>query len=167
MAALRSTASLPARGPRSGGTMITIKGAGFFKNSTSSYNPSAPNCGVPTKNPDQTVVTAQCRLVAQLTGETVFGTIAFIVDHQTIMCTTGNTVNHDQESSQYSLSVRSIMVHSLLQYHSHTMTTHQSASLSSHQHRHSSIVLRPSLSSENSSSIPLRYLACLRDSETA
>ena len=95
----------PARGPQSGGTMITIRGAGFFKNFTSSYNPLAPNCGVPTKNPDETAVSAQCRLVAQLTGETKFG-IAYIVDHQTIMCTTGNAVSHDQESSQYSLSVR-------------------------------------------------------------
>ena len=94
----------PMRGPRTGGTSITIKGAGFFRNA-SSYDKSAPNCGVPFSNTDGTAILPQCQFTSLSSGETAIGAPAYIVDHQTIMCTTAPVVGH-QDNPQYSLSVR-------------------------------------------------------------
>lgn len=91
----------PARGPRTGGTLLTIKGAGFFLN-TSSYNPSQPNCGIPLTNSDGTAITVSCQLRANVTGEVALGS-AYIVDHKTIICATIDVSTFNQGTPDFNL----------------------------------------------------------------
>ena len=56
----------PTRGPTSGGTEITIAGAGFFLNDSTytDYNPNSPNCGAPKTFPNGEQVQGTCRFIS-------------------------------------------------------------------------------------------------------
>ena len=78
----------PTRGPQTGGTLITIKGAGFFRNGTY-YDPSAPNCGAPYMDAQGRDIVALC--IFETTQESVGGA-GYIIDHSTVMCLTPDTL---------------------------------------------------------------------------
>ena len=94
----------PNRGPSTGGTQITVRGAGFFLNNETftRYDPQAPNCGAPTVLATTgNVVFPICQFRF---GDQQFSTIGIIVDHTTVLCTTADTTGAELVS-QYQLQV--------------------------------------------------------------
>jgi protocadherin Fat 4 len=83
------TSATPTRGPKLGGTKITIKGAGFFRNS-SSFDPNSPNCGVPMLQDDLSPIPVSCtfRTVDESTSQIFI--LGVIVNQSTITCTISN-----------------------------------------------------------------------------
>ncbi len=56
----------PDRGPTTGGTQVLVQGAGFFLNDSTllpglNFDPSAPNCGAPTRFPSGSGISFICR----------------------------------------------------------------------------------------------------------
>ena len=92
----------PTRGPSTGSTKITVKGAGFFLNaSLSQYNPQVPNCGAPTTFNSGDFILPRCYFRS---GTQQFSTVGLIINHTTILCTTANTIGAER-SSTYDLHI--------------------------------------------------------------
>lgn len=98
----------PDRGPRTGGTDVLLRGAGFFLNDSTrlefQFNESSPNCGAPYVFPDTSAsVRITCLFVAanqQLQGRAV------PVDQTTIRCTTEPTDSFDVYIREFDVRVR-------------------------------------------------------------
>lgn len=94
----------PTRGPRSGGTMVTVHGAGFFQNDSSllgfSFNPESENCGAPYRYTSGESIPVICRFVAT---EEQLQAQAIPVDQNTIECVTEAT---NLPITAFSLQVR-------------------------------------------------------------
>lgn len=77
------TSISPHRGPRSGGTHVTIKGAGFFRNS-SHYNTSLSYCGGSVVDEDDRAIPITCQFQNDIRD--VYIGPAYIVNQNTIIC---------------------------------------------------------------------------------
>ena len=78
----------PNRGPTSGGTSVRLRGAGFFLNNTAllggfNFNPSAPNCGVPTRFSNGSAVRSECRFTL---GNEQLRVAGELIGQGTIVC---------------------------------------------------------------------------------
>ena len=95
----------PQGGPISGGTMITVWGAGFFLNDTAllgfDFNPNSPNCGAPTRFLNQSSIRITCRLTS---GNRQFHVPAIPVDQGTITCTSQTSISPGAFDLQVSVS---------------------------------------------------------------
>ena len=94
----------PSRGPRTGGTTVTVHGAGFFQNDSSllgfSFNPESENCGAPYRDASGESIPVTCRFVA---AEEQLQAQAIPIDQNTIQCVTETTNLFIRE---FSLQVR-------------------------------------------------------------
>ena len=93
----------PNRGPSTGGTQITVQGAGFFLNddSLTEYDPQAPNCGAPTSFSRGDIILPRCYF---RTGTQQFSSIGLLINHTTILCTTADTTGAER-SPTYNLHI--------------------------------------------------------------
>ena len=80
------TSVSPESGPRNGSTVLTIKGAGFFKNG-SNYNVSLPYCGGAIEDSQGIALTMRCHFSIVNNVETIISS-AYAIDQSTIVCTT-------------------------------------------------------------------------------
>jgi len=94
----------PNRGPSTGGTQVTVVGAGFFLNNETftRYDPQAPNCGAPTViSTTGDIVFPVCQFRF---GDQQFSTVGIIVDQTTVLCTSADTTRAELVS-EYQLQV--------------------------------------------------------------
>ena len=93
----------PNRGPSTGGTQITVQGAGFFliDDSLTEYEPQAPNCGAPTSFSSGDIILPRCYF---RTGTQQFSSVGLLINHTTILCTTADTTGAER-SPTYNLHI--------------------------------------------------------------
>lgn len=86
----------PERGPRTGGTEITIYGAGFFLNDSSipgySFEPESDNCGAPLRFPSGESISIACRFLTANSEQQLRG-FSTPMDQSSIRCITESTVD--------------------------------------------------------------------------
>ena len=93
----------PNRGPSTGGTHITVNGAGFFldDDTLTEYDPQAPNCGAPISFSSGDIILPRCYF---RTSTQQFSTIGLLINHTTILCTTADTTEAERVST-YNLHI--------------------------------------------------------------
>ena len=93
----------PNRGPSTGGTHITVNGAGFFldDDTLTKYDPKAPNCGAPTSFSSGDIILPRCYFRSSTQQ---FSTIGLLINHTTILCTTADTTGAERVST-YNLHI--------------------------------------------------------------
>ena len=93
----------PNRGPSTGGTQITVQGAGFFldDDSLTEYNPQAPNCGAPTSFSSGDIILPRCYFRS---ASQQFSSVGLLINHTTILCTVADTTAAER-SSTYNLHI--------------------------------------------------------------
>ena len=102
---LQITSATPLGGPDSGGTVIQIRGAGFFINDSALFNPSLPNCGTPTLLPDRSPIPVDCFFRSK-ENQQQFQGAAHIVNHSTILCSAPDTSSLSETFQEYEILVR-------------------------------------------------------------
>ena len=93
----------PNRGPSTGGTQITVQGAGFFlyDDSLYEYDPQAPNCGTPTFFSSGDIILPRCYFRSSTQQ---FSSVGLLINHTTILCTTADTTVAER-STTYNLHI--------------------------------------------------------------
>ena len=99
----------PTRGPRTGGTEITLRGAGFFLNDSTllnfTFDSEIENCGAPYRFPlTQASVPITCLFIASENQQ--LQAFAIPVNQSTIRCITEGTTQFDTHIPQFSVQVR-------------------------------------------------------------
>ena len=88
-----ATSLSPDGGPTSGGTRITIRGAGFFYNHTLfvglNFDPDASNCGAPRRFPNGSAVRVTCVFTGQ---NELLRVAAEVLSQEEVVCTSGAAV---------------------------------------------------------------------------
>lgn len=98
----------PTRGPRTGGTMVTVHGAGFFLNDSSllgfNFSRESENCGAPNRYPSGESIPVTCLFTAQAAQQ--LQAQAILVDQNTIRCVTESSASINPFIPAFSLQVR-------------------------------------------------------------
>ena len=99
---------IPSRGPRTGGTEVTVHGSGFFLNDSSllgfTFDPETENCGAPFRYPTTLeFIAVSCQFTAPGRQFTVFGVA---VDQRRVLCVTESTEEFQPFVPGFSVRVR-------------------------------------------------------------
>ena len=98
----------PTRGPRTGGTSVTVHGAGFFLNDSSllrfNFSSESENCGAPNRDPFGESIPVTCLFTAQAAQQ--LQAPATVVDQNTIRCLTESSARFNAFIPAFSLQVR-------------------------------------------------------------
>ena len=98
----------PMRGPRTGGTEVIVRGAGFFLNDSSlnfTFDPDAENCGAPFRYPS-TGATIPVTCLFGGNDEQQLQSVANAIDQSTISCVTEPTIAFQTYIPEFSVQVR-------------------------------------------------------------